>query len=70
MAPKTETKTPVTKKAVEPIYTVEEYVKVPQSLGVESPDLIRAAFKTEGKNEATVEEAKTILKKFRSKEVK
>lgn len=70
MATKTETKAPVAKTPAEPAYTVEEFAKVPQSLGVESPDLIRAAFKIEGKKEATVEEAKTILKKFRSKEVK
>lgn len=69
MATKNETKAPVS-KITEPLYTVEEFAKAPQTLGVNTPDLIRAAFKTAGKTEATVSEANAILKKFKSKEVK
>lgn len=53
-----------------PTYTVDEYANAPQSLGVSSPDIIRAAFKVAGKKEATTEEAKAIVNKFKNKEVK
>ena len=54
----------------EPTYTVEEFVAAPSALDVESPDLIRAAFKNAGKEEATVTEAKKIVNEFKKKEVK
>ncbi len=58
-----------TKKAVSPSYSVDEYASAPESLGTTS-DIIRAAFKTVGKDIATVEEAKEIINKFKLKEVK
>lgn len=64
-----ETKTTV-KKAVEPTYTVSEFAQSPASLGVKSPDIIRAAFANAGKTEATVEDAKKIVENFKNKEVK
>lgn len=54
----------------EPTYTVEEFVAAPSALDVESTDLIRAAFKNAGKEEATVTEAKKIVNEFKKKEVK
>ena len=54
----------------EPTYTVEEFVAAPSTLGVESTDLIRAAFRNAGKEEATVSEAKNLVNDFRKKEVK
>ena len=60
-----------TKKTVSAsTYTVEEFMAVPNSVGVSSPDLIKAAFKIAGKEKATVEEAKKIVEKFKNKEVK
>lgn len=64
-----ETKGTVT-KAVEPVYTVAEFAQAPESLGVKSPDIIRASFATAGITEATVEDAKKIVNKFKNKEVK
>lgn len=58
------------KKVVEPTYTVAEFVAAPSTLDVQSPDLIRAAFKQAGKEEATVTEAKKIVNDFKKKEVK
>lgn len=53
-----------------PTYTVEEFASAPNSLGVSTPDIIRAAFKVAGKDKATIEEAKNIINKFKLKEVK
>lgn len=64
-----ETKTAV-KKAVEPTYTVAEFAQAPESLGANSPDIIRAAFASAGLTDATVEDAKELVKKFKNKEVK
>lgn len=58
------------KKAVEPTYTVSEFAQSPAVLDVKSPDIIRAAFANAGKKEATVEDAKKIVKEFKNKEVK
>lgn len=57
-------------KATSPTYTVDEFAAAPKSLEVNSPDLIRAAFKVAGKVEATVEEAKRIVSSFKKKGVK
>lgn len=65
MAKQSETKT-----AVLSTYTVDEFAAAPKSLGVTSPDIIRAAFKVAGKTEATLEEAKKLVLDFKKKEVK
>ena len=70
MATKKKEATVQVKKAVEPTYTVAEFAQAPESLGVTSPDIIRAAFTSAGKTEATVEDAKELVKKFKNKEVK
>lgn len=57
-------------KTTAPTYTVDEFATAPKSLGVTSPDLIRAAFKVAGKVEATVEEAKKIVSDFKKRGVK
>lgn len=51
-------------------YTVEEFAAAPKTLGVESPDIVTAAFRVKGKKEATVEEAKKIVKEYAGKEIK
>ena len=53
-----------------PTYTVAEFASAPESVGATSKDLVNAAFSYAGKKEATVEEAKEIVKKFKNKEVK
>ena len=53
-----------------PTYTVQEFASAPQTLGVGNSDMIIAAFKVAGKESATVEEAKTIVEKFKKKEVR
>ena len=53
-----------------PTYTVGEFASAPKTLDVENPDIIIAAFKTVGKEYATVEEAKEIVAKFKKKEVR
>lgn len=67
---KNETNAAEPKNIVLPMYTVEEFAKVPQSLGLENPDIIRAAFKTAKVKSATVDDAKAIVNKFKNKEVK
>ena len=67
MATKQETKKATVQEAT---YTVAEFAKAPAKLGVTSPDIIKAAFATAGKTEATVEQAKAIVEKFKNKEVK
>ena len=62
----TETKT----SPAMPTYSVDEFAAAPQSLGVKSPDIIRAAMKQAGKDSATVDEAKSIVEKFKNKGVK
>ena len=52
------------------VYTVDEFAAAPKSLNVNSPDIIRAAFRLAGKDKATVEEAKKIVTDFKKKEVK
>ena len=51
-------------------YTVDEFASAPQSVGVKSPDIVRAAFKVANKDNATIEEAKKIVETFKKKEVK
>ena len=58
------------KKAVEPVYTVDEFAKAPKELGEYSADIVRAALLKGGKESYTIEEAKTIVKKFSEKEVR
>ena len=53
-----------------PTYSVEEFAAAPESLGVKSPDIIRAAMKTAGKVTATIPEAKEIVGRFKDKGVK
>lgn len=57
-------------KALAPTYTVDEFAKAPESLNVTSGDLIRAAFRKAGKDEATLDEAKKLVSDFKKKEVK
>lgn len=56
--------------ATAPNYTVDEFAVAPQSVGTNSPDIVRAAFKVAGVTEATTEKAKEIVNKFKNKEVK
>lgn len=65
MAKQSEEKTPVLST-----YTVDEFAAAPNSVGVQSADIVRAAFKMAGKEVATLEEAKKIVSVFRKKEVK
>ena len=58
-------------KVTAPTYTVDEFKKAPHSLGEKvTADLIVAAFTCAKKKEATVEEAKKLLKDFMQKGVK
>lgn len=50
-------------------YTVEEFASAPETVGVASPDIIKAALRVAGKTEATVEEAKKLVKDFKEREV-
>ena len=61
---------PPKKKAVEPVYTVDEFAKAPKELGDYSADIVRAALVKGGNESYTIEEAKAIVKKFSEKEVK
>ena len=67
MAKQTETKT-ATNPAM-PTYSVDEFAAAPNILGVKSPDIIRAAMKQAGKDNATVDEAKKIVETFKKKGV-
>lgn len=58
------------KKVVVPTYTVEEFAKAPNELGNYNADIVRAALKIDGKESYTIDEAKSIVKKFAEKEVK
>ena len=54
-----------------PVYSAQELALNPAALGRGcSPESITAAFKAIGKHEATIAEAKEIVTKFLSKEVK
>lgn len=66
MGTKSETK----KKEALPTYTVAEFAAAPASVGANSPDVVNAAFSFAGKKEATVDEAKALVEKFKNKEVK
>ena len=61
-------KTPVQ----EPEYTVEEFAANPSAVFGEaiSPDIVTAALRVAGVKKTTKSAAKTIINKFRSKEVK
>lgn len=67
----------VNKEAQEPkkntppagIYTINEFAKAPQSVGANSPDIVRAALKLAGKDSYTQAEATEIVKRFSEKEV-
>ena len=56
----------------EPEYTVEEFAANPSAVFGEaiSPDIVTAALRVAGVNKTTKSAAKTIINKFRSKEVK
>lgn len=60
----------VKKTATQPMYTVDEFAKAPQALGETSKDIVRAALSIDGKGSYTVEEAKKLVKEFKSKGVK
>ena len=53
-------------------YSVDEYVKAAEAVfgAGTSPDIVRAAFKKAGKNEAGISEAKKLVEEFANKEVK
>lgn len=65
----TKTVEKTTKATVESTYTVDEFVKAAKKLEA-SPDIVRAAFKCANKETATLEEAKKLVKSFKTKEVK
>ena len=56
----------------EPEYTVEEFAANPSAVFGEaiSPDIVTAALRVAGVKKTTKSAAKTIINKFRSKEVK
>ena len=55
----------------EPEYTVEEFAANPSIFGEAiSPDIVTAALRVAGVKKTTKSAAKTIINKFRSKEVK
>lgn len=68
---KEETVTKTVKAAVkeEPTYTVSEFASAPETVGANA-DIIVAALTIDGKESYTVTEAKEIINKFKSKEVK
>lgn len=70
VAKQSETVSKPKKSVSESTYTVDEFMAAPKTLGITSPDIIRAAFLSAGKSTATVEEAKNIVNKFKNKEVK
>ncbi len=54
----------------EPVYTKDEFEKAALKIfGVQS-EIVTAAFKTAGKTEATIPEAKRIVESFMKKEVR
>lgn len=53
-----------------PTYTVDEFANAPSSVDAKSADIVRAAFNVAGKESATLDEAKKIIKDFKNKEVK
>lgn len=61
-------KKPLVKK--EAVYTANELAQAAEKLFGVMPECVTAAFRTEGKAEATKTEAKAIVKKYLSKEVK
>lgn len=65
----TKTVEKTTKAIVESTYTVDEFVKAHKKLEA-SPDIVKAAFSCAGIDKATLEEAKKIVKSFKTKEVK
>lgn len=71
---KNDTKAPVdtqeVKKTSSPTYTVAEFTAAPKTLGVNSPDIVKAALSKAGKTSYTVEEAKKLVNEFKNKEVK
>ena len=58
--------------AQESVYSVEEFAEnAGKAFGARAnADLVRAAFMVEGKTKATLSEAKDIVRKFMSREVK
>ena len=66
-----ETVTKTVKAAVkeEPTYTVSEFASAPETVEANA-DIIVAALTIDGKESYTVTEAKEIINKFKSKEVK
>ena len=67
-----EKKTEAVKTVKESVYSVREFAEnAKKNFGEKAnADLVRAAFMVEGKAEATLSEAKGIVSKFMSKEVK
>ena len=67
-----EKKTEAVKTVKESVYSVGEFAEnAKKNFGEKAnADLVRAAFMVEGKAEATLSEAKDIVRKFMSREVK
>ena len=67
-----EKKTGTANTVTDATYSVEEFAdSARKNFGEKAnADLVRAAFMVEGKTKATLSEAKTIVRKFMSKEVK
>lgn len=57
------------KEESEAVYPLKELASIPNLLGAASSDIIMAAFHVKGINEATMEEAKTIVKEFSERKV-
>lgn len=51
------------------VYSVDEFAEASRAFDT-SPDVIRAAFLVAGQTEATEEEAKKLINRFRKKEVR
>lgn len=56
--------------SAQPEYTVAEFARASEKVFGVSQDIVTAALRMAGKQAATVEEAKKIVKEFASKEVK
>lgn len=59
-----------TKASAQPKYTAAEFARASEKVFGVSQDIVTAALHMAGKQTATVEEAKKIVKEFASKEVK
>lgn len=61
---------PIKKETITQVtYSVDEFAEASKAFDT-SPDVIRAAFLVAGKTEATEEEAKKLINRFKKKEVR